>query len=242
MGKNILHSLVCRMGRHDDKGDKKSTKQSNTKRTHIVLLNAEDSARLVEYEVVPSDGYKNKKKKKHSTGTNKPKESSHSTHDTVAAEEQEETKCRQTRPKPVRMNSAFCLPYEQDVKQQRVAYVRCPLGLESGNSLIVVSPANALHKFPIKVPKGVVCGQVFAVPIPDDEETCCSTTTQETEGSLDYCFRVVDEFLTPTPNKSHHHILEETNTSQETQDFACLIDSFFTPVPEVKGFYHATSA
>lgn len=222
-------------------GDMKSTKQSNTKQTHIVLLNANDSSRLAGYEVVPSDGYKKKKKKKHSTSTNKAKESSHPTHGTAVTEEKEETKSRQTRPKPVRMNSAFCLPYEQDVKQQRVAYVRCPLGLESGNTLIVVSPANASHKFPIKVPKRVVCGQVFAVPIPDDDETCCSTTTQETEGSLDYCFRVVDEFLTPTPDNIRHPF-DETNTSEETQDFTSFIDSFLTPVPEVKGFYHATSA
>ena len=135
-------------------------------------------------------------------------------------------------------------------------FVRCPLGLEAGNTVMVISPCGT-HKFPVKIPKGIVCGQEFPVQLPCEQEESRSKQDNDApreESSLGYVFRVVDEFLTPTPSfeedeqQSHPASEKEAQTKMNetkvimSEDFTTILDSFFTPVPEVKAFFHAATA
>ena len=132
------------------------------------------------------------------------------------------------------------------LQEEPTCYVRCPLGLEAGNTMIVISPCGT-HKFPVKIPTGIVCGQEFQVKLPQQQQ---QQQQDKQEGGLDYVFRVVDEFLTPTPSFEEGEQPQQeaapkaTTTSTETksEDFGSVLDSFFTPVPEVKAYFHAAQA
>lgn len=131
--------------------------------------------------------------------------------------------------------------------KKKSLFVKVPIGLDEGNTLMVVSPCETI-KFPVKIPKGYTAGQSFPVelpqvPKPDEQEG----RQDEEETSFEYMFRVVDHCLTPTPSweedkgkenqqpseKQHQQEEEE----EEREDFGTTLDNFFTPVPEVRAFY-----
>lgn len=163
------------------------------------------------------------------------------------------TKPAQVAEHEVKAESRIALQEPVAPQEEPTCYVRCPLGLEAGNTMMVISPCGT-HKFAVKIPKGVVCGQEFQVRLPQAEEEGEQQEQEDKqEGGLDYVFRVVDEFLTPTPSfeegepQPAKEQQEAAPVATETkvlmsQDFGSALDSFFTPVPEVKAYFHAAQA
>lgn len=256
------------------KGRRDAKDRPKTKRTHIVLLDAQDSSRLAGQEPTRVPVLPVEKKKKRKTSSKNKSAKAMEAFEVVAHHESTSTAPvtqSQSEKNLSKKTSARALwPFEKETKERNVCYVRCPLGLDEGNTMMVISPCGK-NKFPVKIPKGVVCGQEFAVPMPDRQDNEQNAEAHQEEGSFDYVWRVVDEFLTPTPSleegeqqqnapsplprekdkttkkhkkKNQGETTDKTDmkANQESEDFSTALDSFFTPVPEVKAYYHAASA
>lgn len=148
-------------------------------------------------------------------------------------------------------------------------FVRVPLGLEAGNTLMVISPDDDALRFPVKVPVGLHVGEEFAVPLPD-------YLNEDDNDSLSSLYDMVDHCLLPVNNvprlenggrtpakqdipawaKEDYYGEEkdpreyhEYNTNYSTRDktvivetdFGSALDDFFTPTPEVKAYYRQVS-
>lgn len=110
-------------------------------------------------------------------------------------------------------------------KKTTALCVTVPVGLAEGNTLIVISPLDETQKFPVKIPKGAMAGDVFPVSVPkadtQDEEhvvesffdvimgQACGLAPDDEVKQLDWkekesvdLLTALDEYLTPTPEQA----------------------------------------
>jgi hypothetical protein len=149
-------------------------------------------------------------------------------------------------PAASRGTSADCAPGRLQL------HVKVPLGLEPGNSLIVVLPHEEYLpalKVPMKVPAGLKAGDEFVVP--DDFIRAALNHDDDDEGSLSSLVETIVENPPCSPSQPIKQRQQNskpswtTGTQSETRqdsvvDMSAFWDDFFTPTPEVQGYYRRT--
>jgi hypothetical protein len=137
-------------------------------------------------------------------------------------------------------------------------HVKVPLGLEGGNTMIVVLPPDhdlPALRVPVKVPPGLQAGDEFVVP---DASIMAAVNKDDDddEGSLSSLVEsIVENPPCSLPGLEHTNTQKQlkpswatsgtTATPAETSqdsvvDLSAVFDDFFTPTPEVLGYYRRT--